>query len=429
MILGVLSLVAIICISVIGMAVYVSVQKDLESQNELIADVDAQLQKTQKEYQRKVGTVVQVIGSKQREHDVKLNTTTDTIADLDNAVQETQQKTRATIDTLDRIGQKILATDTTGVHVKGVSKFDKVQLGDKFNLSGIGDGHGSDEWLRVMGKDGKDYHGGVAAGKLWSKGDVYSGGNIVSAGEISSKGLTASGNSAINDIRFSKGWTGYPDDAKDRSEISNDTGTYKALMIVGNKSAGAERRVDVWDKLAVHGNVQVDADLNVNGTMIASGNSAINEIRFSKSWTGYPDNAINRSEISNDTGNYKSLMIVGNKSAGAERRVDVWDKLSVHGNVQVDADLKVNGTMNASGASTVNDIRLSKGWTAYPDHANDRSEISNDTGNYKSLMIVGNRSAGAERRVDVWDRLNVNGDFCIRDVCINKDDLLRMKSK
>src|SRR5256886_13541639 len=34
-----------------------------------------------------------------------------------------------------------------------------------------------------------------------------------------------------------------------RAEISNDTGTYKTLMIVGNGSAGQGRRVSIWDRL------------------------------------------------------------------------------------------------------------------------------------------------------------------------------------
>jgi hypothetical protein len=38
-----------------------------------------------------------------------------------------------------------------------------------------------------------------------------------------------------------------------------------------------------------------------------------------------------------------------------------------------------------------------------------RAEICNDTTSYKTLMLLGNRSAGLGRRVSVWDRLDVNG--------------------
>lgn len=63
--------------------------------------------------------------------------------------------------------------------------------------------------------------------------------------------------SGSNPIRFTSAWTGFPDPATDRAEISNDTGTYKTLMIVGNKSAGLGRRVSVWDRLEVNGTLVV----------------------------------------------------------------------------------------------------------------------------------------------------------------------------
>jgi hypothetical protein len=43
----------------------------------------------------------------------------------------------------------------------------KLQLGTKWLLSGIGDVHGNDEWLRFFGKDGNGFYGGIATGKIW----------------------------------------------------------------------------------------------------------------------------------------------------------------------------------------------------------------------------------------------------------------------
>lgn len=56
-----------------------------------------------------------------------------------------------------------------------VEKFEVIEvehlhLGKKWLFSGIGDEkEGDDEWLRLLNHDGRDYYGGFAAGKLWSK--------------------------------------------------------------------------------------------------------------------------------------------------------------------------------------------------------------------------------------------------------------------
>jgi hypothetical protein len=74
------------------------------------------------------------------------------------------------------------------------------------------------------------------------------------------------------------------------------------------------------DKLEVAGALRV-----LNGS---------NPIRFTSAWSGFPDGTgvTNQAEISNDTGAYKSLMIVGNKSGGGTtRRVQVYDQLEVKG--------------------------------------------------------------------------------------------------
>ena len=56
-----------------------------------------------------------------------------------------------------------------------------------------------------------------------------------------------------------------------------------------------------------------------------------------------------------------------------------------------------------------NPIRFTSSWSCFPDAVTNQAEISNDTGAYQTLMIVGNRSAGQGRRVSIWDRLEVNG--------------------
>ena len=64
-----------------------------------------------------------------------------------------------------------------------------------------------------------------------------------------------------------------------------------------------------------------------------------NPIMFSEAWQGFPDNALNKAEICNDTGTYKTLMIVGNRSNDSRtRRVSVWDRLEVNGTLNVGSE-------------------------------------------------------------------------------------------
>ena len=69
--------------------------------------------------------------------------------------------------------------------------------------------------------------------------------------------------------------------------------------------------------------------------------------------------------------------------------------------------LEVNGGLKI--LTGTNPIRFTSAWSSFPDNATDKAEICNDTGTFKTLMIVGNKSAGLGRRVSVWDRLEVNG--------------------
>jgi hypothetical protein len=114
-------------------------------------------------------------------------------------------------------------------------------------------------------------------------------------------------------------------------------------------------------------------------------------------------NALNQA----DAGNYALLQGAAadpgvtflNSPANIRFRIRNVDKmvLANNGQLQILADS--------------NSIHFTAGWSAFPDAVTHRAEISNDTGGFKTLMIVGNRSAGLGRRVSVWDRFEVNGTF------------------
>lgn len=106
---------------------------------------------------------------------------------LDTALHDTTRSENAgrigykiwSEDALDVIGGSQDEFDETNRKVRIWDKLqtDKVQLGDKWLLSGKGSKE-DDEWLRLMDKDDKNYYGGYAADRLYAHSDAtFAGGN------------------------------------------------------------------------------------------------------------------------------------------------------------------------------------------------------------------------------------------------------------
>jgi hypothetical protein len=148
-------------------------------------------------------------------------------------------------------------------------------------------------------------------------------------GTMGSIGPASVFNNAMNDkeLRF-RG----PDDSNHYIAYKNDI---DGVRVQGNKGG----QLGSLNKTAL--NWDADNNVYVNNNVFV--NSTSNPIQFSSTWSNFPDKNPKNSEISNDTDTYKKLMIVGNKSAGAERRVGIWDRLDVHGNLGVDGKIDVAG--------------------------------------------------------------------------------------
>ena len=112
----------------------------------------------------------------------------------------------------------------------------------------------------------------------------------------------------------------------------------------GLLTIGIENDADDHIALMPSGNVGINTTtpgyrLHVNGTAGVSGQvdlvTGSNPIRFSGTYSGFPDNALNTAEICNDTAGEKRLIIAGNKSAGgstsSRRIVGIYDDLIVNG--------------------------------------------------------------------------------------------------
>ncbi|EPR11617.1 tail fiber domain-containing protein [Ruminiclostridium papyrosolvens] len=209
----------------------------------------------------------------------------------------------------------------------------------------------------------------------------------------------------LNPIRFTSQWTAFPDITTNQAEICNDTTVNKALMIVGNQSAGQGRKVAIWDRLDVNGILSINGNMQISEVLTLSSGAGNNGVIFPSNPGGgsqdsawikyYPKNGEACTlEIgtSNDSNDNICLLTPSNVGVGTYTPMD---KLDVVGTTRF--------------MSSLNPIRFTAKWSGFPDTASGNAEISNDTSDYKTLMIVGNRSGGQGRKVSIWDHLDVNG--------------------
>jgi endosialidase-like protein len=170
----------------------------------------------------------------------------------------------------------------------------------------------------------------------------------------------------VNPIRFTSAWSGFPDPITNGAEIANDTGTYKALMILGNRSAGLGRRVAVWDRLEVNGALQVTGNVGVGtatpaaklqvvggAIMPQSGNNAASGVYFPENPGGGGGDAawirhyarageqtVLELGIANDPDDNIALMASGGVGIGTNAP---GAKLEVIGNAIVRGDINIHG--------------------------------------------------------------------------------------
>jgi hypothetical protein len=215
--------------------------------------------------------------------------------------------------------------------------------------------------------------------------------------------------SSVNPIRITSQWTGFPDLSTNQAEICNDTTYHKALMIVGNQSAGQGRKVAIWDRLDVNGLLNINGTMRVAQKILTSAGNGRNGIIFpgdpgggaaDSAWIKYYPRSGEACTLelgtSNDGDDNISIITSGNAGFGT---YTPYDKLDVSGITRI---------MSAS-----NPIRFTSSWSGFPDISSRNAEICNDIGTYKTLMIIGNSSGGQGRRVSIWDRLDVNGSMLV----------------
>ena len=155
------------------------------------------------------------------------------------------------------------------------------------------------------------------------------------------------------------------------------------------------------------GELKIPADRTILQGAVRLENST-----WEKTHVGHPNHA-SVGHIVSDNNIYKSLMIVGNNTAGGVRKVGIWDNLDVWSNLYVQGSSSIAGNSTVGGNSAVKGIAFNNSsWHTIYNSTGAGSSVGyivSDNDVYKKLMIFGNNTAGGVRKVGIWDDLEVNG--------------------
>ena len=150
-------------------------------------------------------------------------------------------------------------------------KLNRLQLGNKFLLSGVGDAHGNDDWLRVFDTENKGYHGGVAAGKLWTP-------TLYNTAKSEFHGNDNAFKGGVSEHNPNNWWSHLPWPGDNKNYIRGDTELRGNTNNIGDINVGRHARVNGMmiangGRLNSPGRMHIDGGellyiLNKNGVVV-----------------------------------------------------------------------------------------------------------------------------------------------------------------
>jgi hypothetical protein len=84
-------------------------------------------------------------------------------------------------------GENIVNVDQESMFASS-AKVNKIEIGDKYLLSGIAGPNGEDNWIKFLNKEGNDYTGGLALGNLWTRDNAFLNGTTTIKGQTNISG-------------------------------------------------------------------------------------------------------------------------------------------------------------------------------------------------------------------------------------------------
>lgn len=310
--------------------------------------------------------------------------------------------------TLDKYFDNLAKQVTTKSTITGT-----INLGNKFKLSGVGDGKANDDWLRVMNGEGKDFYGGVAMNKLWVGGTSWLNENLhMMGGKVNfaqpDPGPMIEKTYGTNDNRYGVGQ--FPNGAMRMYTGSGHKPATAGLSLAKpNGTLEDVLTIDNEKTTRVHGDLDVQNKIHFGKKDGSSDTYTLekvkNGVNNSSLRLTLKDDRDEAFEIFGDS------CLSGNCSGdGAVRHRFVASGDAEHeGNVSVKKRLYVNRSSKDQYPS---------GWV---DGIHSKDVYSNGT------VATGQNGQIAASMNNVGD---IKGkQLCIEDVCINKDQLQKMKSQ
>lgn len=120
------------------------------------------------------------------------------------------------------------------------AKINKLQLGDKYILSGVGDAYGDDNWMRLLDPEGKDFKGGIAMSDLYVRDNAFLTGNTYITGSAATESINVKGANS----EFNSGLRTYLPHTDGKNYIRGDTELHGNNTNMGDFTVKRDLNVD-----------------------------------------------------------------------------------------------------------------------------------------------------------------------------------------